>query len=250
MERKETILKLESTLPTQQGGSVDFLVDAAPVFDLDGTQIHQPPSADTLPDRMERLCAFANQETNPDGWLHPLWRAILLHFMAGYDHYFVDGNGRLARALFYWQCIREGFWLMEYVSISRILREAPARYVRSYLETETDEGDTTYFLLHQLRTIRRALEELDEYLERKQHEATQIMSRLGQYNLNHRQVAVVQGVVNDPSVRILAKTHANSHGVSLQTARADLRHLTSLGLLSVSRQGRREVWRRGPSMAD
>ncbi len=39
MERKETILKLESTLPTQQGGSVDFLVDAAPVFDLDGNLI-------------------------------------------------------------------------------------------------------------------------------------------------------------------------------------------------------------------
>ncbi len=215
-----------------------------------GEQIHTPPPAHTLPERLNQLCAFANQETNPAGWLHPLWRAILLHFMAGYDHYFVDGNGRLARALFYWQCLREGFWLMEYVSISRVLREAPGSYARAYLATETDEGDTTYFLLHQLRTIRRALDELDAYLARKKRESTQIASSMGQYDLNHRQTAVVQALMKDPNLQLTAKSHANSHGVSLQTARADLRHLTSLGLLSVSRQGRREVWRRGPSVGD
>ncbi len=218
------------------------------VFAADGTQLHRPPAADTLPERLERLCEFANQDTNQSGWLHPLWRAILLHFMAGYDHYFVDGNGRLARALFYWQCLREDFWLMGYVSISRVLREAPAQYARSYLETETDEGDTTYFLLHQLRTIRRTLSDLNTYLARKQQESTQLMSSMGQYDLNHRQLAAVQGVINDPNVRITARTHANSHGVSLQTARSDLRHLTSLGLLTTSRQGRREVWLRGPKL--
>ena len=48
-------------------------------------------------------------------------RAILVHFWLAYDHPFVDGNGRTARALFYWVMAREGYWLCEYVSISRIL---------------------------------------------------------------------------------------------------------------------------------
>jgi hypothetical protein len=75
--------------------------------------------------------------------VHPVLRAILLHFMIGYDHPFADGNGRTARALFYWSMARSGYWLMEYTSISHILRKAPARYMRAYLHTETDKNDTT-----------------------------------------------------------------------------------------------------------
>ncbi|MDX6682525.1 MAG: hypothetical protein QOG94_2564, partial [Solirubrobacteraceae bacterium] len=39
-----------------------------------------------------------------------------------------------------------GYWLVEYLSISRILADAPAQYGRAFLLTETDERDTTYFL--------------------------------------------------------------------------------------------------------
>ena len=70
--------------------------------------------------------------------------------MVGYDHPFADGNGRTARALFYWSMLRSGYWLAEFISISHILRKAPAQYGRAYLFTETDGGDTTYFLIHQL----------------------------------------------------------------------------------------------------
>jgi Fic family protein len=74
-----------------------------------------------LPERMRALCAFANMRTGVDGFVHPIVRAIILHFMLAYDHPYVDGNGRTARALFYWSALKDGYWLIEYVSISRII---------------------------------------------------------------------------------------------------------------------------------
>ncbi len=53
-----------------------------------------------------------------DFFIHPVIRAILLHFMLAYDHPFVDGTGRTARALFYWSMAHQGYWLMDFISIT------------------------------------------------------------------------------------------------------------------------------------
>lgn len=121
----------------------------------DSTIIHIPPDAVELPARLASICQFANA-SDTKMFLHPVIRAIVLHFLLAYDHPFDDGNGRTARALFYWSMLRQGYWTMEFVSISRILKSAPAQYTRSYLYTETDENDVTYFILHQLMEIGRA----------------------------------------------------------------------------------------------
>jgi len=131
--------------------------DVRVIDSRDNTELHAPPTYAELPERLERLCRFANADETSLPFVHPVLRATLLHFMIGYDHPFMDGNGRTARALFYWSMARSGYWLTEYTSISHILRRAPARYMRSYLYAETDSNDTTYFLLHQLTTIRRAI---------------------------------------------------------------------------------------------
>jgi len=61
------------------------------VFDTDDKVMHDPPPASTLVSRVQKICDFANQ-TEP--FVHPVIRSIILHFMLGYDHPFVDGNGR------------------------------------------------------------------------------------------------------------------------------------------------------------
>jgi Fic family protein len=58
----------------------------------------------------------------PDKFIHPVVRAIILHFMIGCGHLFVDGNGRTARALFYWSVLHQKYRLMEFISISCIGR--------------------------------------------------------------------------------------------------------------------------------
>lgn len=203
----------------------------------DGTIIHQPPSHTELASRLEALCAFANADESAKPYVPPILRAILLHFMIGYDHPFVDGNGRTARALFYWAIARSGYWLLEFVSISHYLRKAPSLYVRSYLYTETDDNDTTYFLIHQLEVIRKALDGLHEYLTRKvseQKSTERLLIGSGKLKnrLNHRQLALLTHALKHPGELYKIEGHQRSHAVVYQTARSDLLGLVELGLLN------------------
>lgn len=208
----------------------------------DGTLLHEPPSHLELPERLERVCAFANSDETSTPFVHPVLRAIILHFMIGYDHPFVDGNGRTARALFYWSIARSGYWLMEYTSISHIIRRAPARYMRAYLHTETDGNDTTYFLIHQLLTIRKAISALHEYLDRKgreQKETEKLLSASQKLRgkFNHRQVALLTHALRNTGEGYRVDAHQRSHNVVYQTARNDLLGLLKLGLLEKVTQG-------------
>ena len=201
----------------------------------DGKALHIPPEANDLDKRLDVLCAFANS-TESESFMHPVMRAILLHFALAYDHPFVDGNGRTARALFYWSMRAQGYWLCEFVSISSILRMAPAQYARAFLYTETDENDTTYFVLYQLRVLIQAIEKLHRYLQRKSEELRETRMYLQQSKmlraaLNHRQLAIINHALKNPLFTYSIESHRGSHGVSYQTARTDLLHLAELGLL-------------------
>ncbi len=207
------------------------------------TVLHEPPDPASLPERLERLCTFANARDDGENFVHPVTRAVLLHFMMGYDHPFVDGNGRTARALFYWSMAKAGYWLVEYLSISRLLRKAPAKYGRAYLHTETDENDTTYFLIHQLDTIEQAIQALHEYLGRKAAEQQSAEALLRHApaiseRLNHRQVALLSHALRHPQYGYTVESHRRSHRVTPQTARTDLLDLEALSLLVKVKRGR------------
>lgn len=206
------------------------------IVDETGRVLHIPPDAAELPERLETLCAFANDRGEMP-FLHPVVRSILLHFQLAYDHPFVDGNGRTARALFYWSMARHGYWLAEFISISRIIKEAPGKYVRAFLYTETDENDATYFILNQLRTTLRAIDALHEYLSRKTRqlrETERIISPSGAANtvLNPRQLALIAHATRKPGFTYTIDSHRRSHAISYQTARTDLLALLDLGLLA------------------
>jgi Fic family protein len=88
--------------------------------------INEPPCCESLQERLTYLCTFANQCSDgqqSDSFIHPLIKAIILHFMIGHIHPFGDGNGRTARAIFYWFMLKNGYWLFEYVSISKLIQE-------------------------------------------------------------------------------------------------------------------------------
>ena len=209
------------------------------VIDSDDTVLHRPPPAEELPDRLEQLCAFANGE-NAEGFLHPVVRAVLIHLWVGYDHPFADGNGRTARTLFYWAMLRSGYWLAQYISISAILRQAPGQYKKSYLKTETDGNDATYFVIYQLKVIERAIDSLRKYLARKTTEIAETKQLLHSVSgLNHRQLSIIGDALNDPNQTFTIGGQAQLHRVVYQSARTDLLALEKLGLLSKTKAGKK-----------
>lgn len=213
------------------------------VLDERDRLLHRPPPAELLPKRIEQLCAFANGETG-QGYLPPVLRAITIHFMLGYEHPFEDGNGRTARILFYWSMLNQGFWLTEFLTVSKILRKAPSQYARSFLHTEQDSNDLTYFHLYHLGIIKRAIVELQEYLKIKMQEVRDLQRSLAMLpgEFNHRQLALLDNAVKDPRQRYTALSHATSHGVSDETGRKDLLQLEERGLLERVKMGKRFSW--------
>lgn len=206
-------------------------IDPAVVF-------HRPPPAEELPDLLQGLSGFAN-DVESEPFIHPVVRAVALHFYMSYIHPFIDGNGRTARALFYRSMLRQGYWLAEFLSISRLLNQAPVQYARSFLYTETDEADFTYFLLHQLTVTCRAIDELFEYLEKKVSEVRRVERALRSVpGINHRQLALLSHAIRNPDTAYTFESHRNSHNVVYQTARADLLDLEALGFLERHQVGR------------
>ena len=204
----------------------------------DHQEIHVPPPAAELPGRVEALCAFADVgggAEEPADFIHPAVQAILLHFWLAYDHPYVDGNGRTARALFYWSMLRSGYWLVEYLTISSVIRNQPKQYGRAFLNTEVDENDLTYFILYHLQVIERSISAFREYMDRKRREKEQIARTVLPALFNGRQQAILVKAQKAPDTRFTYESHAAGQGVTLATARSDLLDLEAKGLLRGNR---------------
>jgi len=219
--------------------------------------LHTPPPANQLAERLQALCDFANQVSvdyevgtisdtpTENAFLHPVIKAIVLHFMLAYDHPFCDGNGRTARALFYWAMAKEGYWLMEFVSISRVIKQAPVQYGKAFLHTETDENDLTYFLIHQLEVIHQAVHDLHGFLDEKMqgiNEAEKMLVNNPRLHgkLNFRQLALLRHALKHPRFSYVVQEHQRSHGISYDVARKDLLEMADvLKLLIKTKQGKR-----------
>lgn len=221
--------------------------DVRVVDDSTDETLHLPPPAGELAQRLQRLCDFANETPSRETFVHPIVRAIVLHFMLAYDHPFVDGNGRCARALFYWLVLKHGYWLLEYISISAVIRRAPVKYGTAFLFSETDRGDLTYFVAHQLNVIETAIVELHAYLKRKAAELRSIedaLTRLAQ-TYNRRQMQLIQDLMKRPAARYEIASHQALHGVSYLTSRADLERLAADGVLKKEKAGVKSVFTAG-----
>ncbi|MDO4907274.1 Fic family protein [Neisseria sp.] len=202
------------------------------IADADGNSLYQPPPHEQVYELMEAVCTFANNtyDGGENPFIHPVVQAIILHFLIGYIHPFGDGNGRTARALFYWFMLKNGYWLFEYISISRLLKNAPAQYAKSYLYAETDNLDLTYFIYYQCDIIKRAVADLENYISNKQKHQQEFKAAIAKYTkkigkLNQRQIGILQKAVEESGKIFTAQEIANQYGVSLNTARSDLSKL-------------------------
>lgn len=197
---------------------------------ITGEVAHTPPPSSEIPKFIDNLCEFFNAKDSTT-FIHPIIRGIVMHFMIGYIHPFTDGNGRTARALFYWYMLRRGYWLTEYLSISRVIAKSKRQYEKAYLYTEADEMDLGYFVSYHLRVLQQAFEQLKIYLQRKQIEraATHIFLRKG--TLNARQAQILKDFEDAPTQMITASEVQNSFAITHQTAKADINGLVKQGWL-------------------
>jgi Fic family protein len=229
----------EHTLHTSKEEGAFRTDDDVKIVDVQtGTVLHTPPSYAQVDKLINEFCVFANDRRTESFFLHPIAKAIILHFLIGYIHPFADGNGRTARALFYWYLIKKGYWLIEYMSVSRIILRSKAQYARAYQYTELDGNDLTYFVLYNLKAIHISLEDLKSYIERKNKEKSEMLSLLRNTDYNDRQMVVLQELLNNKKSTYTVTEIENRFGVSNQTARNDLNHMVKKGILIARKSGK------------
>jgi len=200
---------------------------------IDASKVYYQPTIDysKIPQTMQKLCDFAN--SNDKEFIHPIIKAIILHFLIGYIHPFEDGNGRTARSIFYWHCLSKKYSLFEFMAISKSILQNKTQYGQAYLNTEKDENDLTYFIKYNLDMIENALDKMEEYITRKQKEQAESLHLLTSIkNINARQAEILKQFYKQPEKQFEVKEIKATYGIAYDTARTDLQHLTAIGRVS------------------
>ena len=182
---------------------------------------HVPPPCEQIKLLTKEICKFANDDSGE--FVHPIIKGIILHFLIAYVHPFNDGNGRTARSIFYWYVLSKDYWLFEYMPISRVILRSRKKYDLAYLYTEQDEMDLTYFIKYNIQCIDQSLNDLREYVKKKQKEQKSIEKILSENpHLNLRQATILKKFMENPDNRFTIEEISTTYKVVYQTARTDL----------------------------
>lgn len=198
--------------------------------EITGEIVHTPPKSATLVGLMDSFCDFFNENTK-EKFIHPIVKASILHFLIGYIHPFYDGNGRTARAIFYWYLLQNGYWLTEYLSISRVIMQTKTQYEKAYLYTEIDDMDVTYFIHYQVKVLTKAFEDLKKYMSKKKKQQKDLTKFLQLSKINERQAQILFWLEKDATRSFTVKEIENIFSITNQTARTDLEDLVDEGFL-------------------
>ncbi len=210
---------------------------------LTGETVFTPPKAEFVSNELDKLIAFANAPESENDFIHPVIKATLLHFWLAYLHPFVDGNGRTARAIFYWYLLRNNYWMFQYLSVSRIIKKSKVQYDNSYLYSEHDDNDLTYFISYKLKVI---VASIKDFLEHYEHKLTKekilqkIAGKLGEYN--ERQIDLLQDLDSKKDTTVDLAKYKGHYRISYETARSDLSFLTEKNLLDKILSGKKYIY--------
>ncbi|MDD4319576.1 MAG: Fic family protein [Candidatus Peribacteraceae bacterium] len=201
--------------------------------------VHTPPKEAFLKKEISRFVQYANDEGG-ERFVHPIIKAIFLHFWIGYLHPFTDGNGRFARAIFYWYLLKHRYWTMIYLPISTVIKKSPEQYSMAYVYAEQDDLDITYFYDYHLKKIIQALDEFHSYVNRKVAENKEIDSLISkESNLNDRQKQSIHYLMSEGEGSFTTvSSYMSVYGISRLTASKDLHKLGELGYLQSRRSGK------------
>ena len=223
-------LVTENTLEKENVGVFRKNNDVNVVNEITGEIVHTPPKYENLNGLMNSFVNFFNNNPKEE-FIHPIVKASILHFLIGYIHPFVDGNGRTARAIFYWYLLKNGYWLTEYLSISRVIMQTKTQYEKAYLYTEIDDMDVTYFIHYQVKVLIKAFEDLKGYVAKKKKEEIKLVKFLQLEGINERQAEILYKLERKENKSFTVKEIENTYAVTNQTARTDIEELVEKGFL-------------------
>jgi Fic family protein len=218
--------------------------DNIAIGDYHGALAYIPPKAAFLQKEVKRFLSYLNdQDEDKNNYLHPVIKAIIIHFWTAILHPFVDGNGRLARCLFYWYLLKNGYQAIAYIPISTAILKSPVQYANAYLQSEQDGLNMTYFYDYHLDKIQVAINNFNQYLQTKINSINPWEQKLKHKGFtNHRHIQVLAYLLSSKAAYITRKSYMNITGVERITTAKDLKILVGQKWLRPIKEGRTIVY--------
>lgn len=122
--------------------------------------IFMAPPASLVPELMEQLFSFMNEQRNE---VHPLIMSAVFHYEFVFIHPFSDGNGRMARL---WHTALLYNWkpIFEYIPIESQIEKFQEDYYEAIAKCHIN-GDSNFFIEFMLEQIDKVLDELLEQVK-------------------------------------------------------------------------------------
>lgn len=123
----------------------------------------RPPQAMLVSGQIKDLIAFINSSQQKD--IHPVLKSGIVHYELVRIHPFLDGNGRVARALSTLILFLEGYDIRKFFSLEEYFDSAAAEYYDALQNVEKNHGDLTYWLEYFTEGLSIELNKIKEKVE-------------------------------------------------------------------------------------
>ncbi len=176
-----------------------------------------------------------NVATKNNRYFPKIIKGILLHYFAAYIHPFFDGNGRTARALFYFKAIKNDLKFVELLSISAYLKTHGKQYEKSFKKVVESDLDLTYFIDFNLDALLEALVKVSDKVDY----LLKINSLKDKVKINTNQIGLLQRLALHKFRKYDIEKYATTINKSREIARQELKQLAEIGLLEESKDGKK-----------
>lgn len=204
--------------------------------------VYIPPKAILVEPMMNSLFAFINNSKDAQ-FIQPIVKAFIIHFYIGYVHPFYDGNGRVARAFSYMYLLKQGYDFFKFFSISSIINKHRKKYYKSFIDSEENNNDTTYFITTHLDiTLDSIHEVIDKLLRELQSQILEERLNKDGILLSSRQQKFINLIEKKETNIITIEEYRKRFKISYETARRDLMELESLGMFKKLKKGKKNIF--------
>ena len=196
----------------------------------------EAPSAQRLPDEMDRFLGWFNRRSPDD----PVLRAGIAHLWFVTVHPFDDGNGRIARAIADMALARSDETESRFYSMSRQIERERKQYYSQLERQQRGELDITPWLEWFLGCLDRAIASATELLGGVLHKA-RLWERINQRPVNERQRAIINRMLGHFEGFLNTSKYARLAKCSNDTALRDIVDLVERGILLRNEGGGRST---------
>jgi Fic family protein len=189
---EETILELhkiviKNVLPDEEAG-IYRKKEVVIKNSITGDVAFKPPKAVEVPWQMKELIVFIQEEPE----IHPVLKGGIVHYEFVRIHPFLDGNGRVGRALSMLVLYQLGYDIRQFFSLEEHFDRDPDRYYTALQSVEAKSGDQTEWLVYFTECLAVELSKIRERIENISIDSNLKKKLGGPVRLSERQLKIIE----------------------------------------------------------